>query len=231
MSKGDEKAQRRLQWLLDAPLFVDEALTARLFDAVVRPSYEVQSREVGEVSETARRRLLGGEAEAGYDLGLSFLTGALKLRGQVNAEREKTDTLTTSTMRTEVRVDTAGRRLEEIALVYLSNHPDRIVFIDTDGTATTFDGRTLSIQDLEAAAEDPPRMLAFIDIPATRRSFPWHASAKRDRRRASTKTILPSNGRPRPNARCIQQTTPIRTPDGSIGAPWLIVSPRGSAWK
>jgi hypothetical protein len=165
MRTGDEKAQRRLQWLLDAPLFVDEALTARLFDAVVRPSYEVQSREVGEVSETARRRLLGGEAEAGYDLGLSFLTGALKLRGQVNAERETADTLTTSTTRTEVRVDTAGRRLEEIALVYLSNHPDRIVFIDTDGTATTFEGRTLSIQDLEAAAEHPPRMLAFVDIP------------------------------------------------------------------
>jgi len=84
MTTGDEKAQKRLQWLLDAPLFIDEALTARLFDAVVRPSYEVQSREVGEVSETARRRLLGGEAEAGYDLGLSFLTGALKLRGQIS---------------------------------------------------------------------------------------------------------------------------------------------------
>jgi len=165
MTAGDEKAQKRLQWLLDAPLFIDEALTARLFDAVVRPSYEVQSREVGEVSETARRRLLGGEAEAGYDLGLSFLTGALKLRGQISGERETTDKNTASTKRTEVRVDTAGRRLEEIALVYLSNHPDRIVFIDADGTASTFDGKRLSLQDLEAAAEDPPRMLAFVDIP------------------------------------------------------------------
>ncbi|AEG49604.1 hypothetical protein Sphch_1927 [Sphingobium chlorophenolicum L-1] len=165
MTTGDEKAQKRLQWLLDAPLFIDEALTARLFDAVVRPSYEVQSREVGEVSETARRRLFGGEAEASYDLGLSFLTGALKLRGQVSGERETTDTNTNSTTRTEIRVDTAGRRLEEIVLVYLSNHPDRIVFIDADGSASTFDGRKLSLQDLEAAAEIPPRMLAFVDIP------------------------------------------------------------------
>jgi len=163
--KGDQAAQQRLQWLLDAPLFVDETLTARLFDAVVRPAYEVQSREVGEVSETARRRLLGGEAEAGYDLGLSFLTGALKLRAQVTGEHETTDTTTNSNTRTEVRVDTAGRRLEEIALVYLSDHPDRIVFIEADGTATTFTGRTLTIADLEAAVLDPPRMLAFVDVP------------------------------------------------------------------
>lgn len=164
MTGGDPRAQRRLQWLLDAPLFVDEALTARLFDAVVRPSYEVQSREVGEVSETARRRLLGGEAEGAYDLGLSFLTGALKLRGQVSGERETTKTDATSTTRTEVRVDTAGRRLEEITLVYLTNHPDRIVFVDADGSASTFSGKSLTIENLETAAEEPPRILAFVDI-------------------------------------------------------------------
>jgi hypothetical protein len=39
MKSGDTKAQQRLLWLLDAPLFIDEALTARLFDAVVRPSH------------------------------------------------------------------------------------------------------------------------------------------------------------------------------------------------
>ncbi|MBB4100490.1 hypothetical protein [Sphingomonas kyeonggiensis] len=166
MTTGNSKAQQRLQWLLDAPLFVDEALTARLFDALVRPSYEVQSRQVGEVSEDARRRLLGGEAEASYDLGLSFLTGALKLRGQVSGEHETSIKSTRSTTHTEIRVDTAGRRLEEIALVYLSNHPDRIVFIDTDGTATSFSGDRLTIADLESSAVNPPRMLAFVDIPA-----------------------------------------------------------------
>lgn len=162
---GDSKAQQRLQWLLDAPLFVDETLTARLFDAVVRPSYEVQSREVGEVTDTARRQLLGGEAEAGYNLGLSFLTGALKIRGQISGECETTRAKSKSTKQTEIRVDTAGRRLEEIALVYLSYHPHRIVFIDADGSVVTFSGRQLSIQDLETAADEPPRMLAFVEVP------------------------------------------------------------------
>lgn len=160
----DRKALKRLRWLLDAPQFIDETLIERLFDAVVRPSYEIQSRQVGEISEIARRQLVGGEGEVKFEHGLSFLTGTLKLRGQVSGERETTGTNTTTTSSTEIRVNTAGRRLEEIALVYLTNHPDKIVFIDTCGRATNFQGRRLTIQDLDTVAEEPPRMLAFVEI-------------------------------------------------------------------
>ncbi|KRA84089.1 hypothetical protein [Altererythrobacter sp. Root672] len=163
---GDTEAQQRLLWLLDAPLFVDEALVARLFDAVVRPDYEVQSRQVGHASEDTRRRLFGAELTGGYDLGLSFLTGKLKLEAKGTAEHENAHKVTDSSSLTEVPVDTAGRRLEEIALTYLNNHPERIVFVNTDGTARDFTGRTLAIADLEKAAVAPPRMLAFVNVAA-----------------------------------------------------------------
>ena len=166
MNGGDVHAQQRLLWLLDAPLFVDERLVARLFDAVVRPAYEVQSRQIGHVSEDARKRLFGAELTGGYDLGLSYLIGKLKLEGKGKAEHESSKIETSSSSQTEVPIDTAGRRLEEIALTYLTNHPDRIVFVNTDSTATDFAGRSLTIADLEATASSPPRMLVFVDVPA-----------------------------------------------------------------
>jgi hypothetical protein len=125
--------------LLDAPLFVDEAFVDELFDAAVRPEFEVQSREVGQVSEKAHRTFF--EVGAGYKLGLSFLTGKLGVSAEGSAQREGSDKETTSTKTMETPVVTTGRRLEEIAAVYISEHPERVVFLDTDGTATTFSER------------------------------------------------------------------------------------------
>lgn len=164
MSAPDMRAVHRLQWLLDAPLFVDEALVDRLFDAVVRPEFEVQSREVGQVSERAHRTLFGVEVGAGYKLGLSFLTGKLDLSGKGKFEREGSDKQTSSSKILETPVVTTGRRLEEIAAVYISEHPERVVFLDTDGRVTTFAGETPSLEQLERSAEDPPRMLVFIAV-------------------------------------------------------------------
>src|SRR5690349_4567865 len=66
-------AGTRLSWLLDAPLFIDEPLIERLFDAVVRPEYEVQGRIVGHVSEETRKSLTGVELGAQGGLKLPFL--------------------------------------------------------------------------------------------------------------------------------------------------------------
>jgi hypothetical protein len=158
------RAVHRLQWLLDAPLFVDEALIDKLFDAVVRPEFEVQSREVGQVSERAHRTLFGAEIGAGYKLGLSFLTGKLDVSGKGGAQREGSDKETSSSKISETPVVTTGRRLEEIAAVYISENPERVVFLDTDGTVTTFAGETLSLEQLERSAEDPPRILVFVAV-------------------------------------------------------------------
>lgn len=160
---ADRLALSRLQWLLDAPLFVDEALVARLFDAVVRPEYDVQSRVVGTLNENARRRLSGGEIGGKAGFKLPFL-GHTDAEAKAKHERERKMTTSSSMQVTERAVQTPGRQLEEIAIVYLDSHPDRIVFMDGNGAATTFDGKSLDLQQLEAAASDPPRMLAFVDL-------------------------------------------------------------------
>ncbi len=157
-------AYTRMQWLLDAPLFVDDALVERLFDAVVRPEYDVQSRVVGSLNEEAHKRLTGGEFGAKFEGGISFLTGRLGAEGKAKHERERSDKTGSSLDYTEQRVHTSGRRLEEIAAVYLDAHPGRIAFVDSDGSAKTFDGTNLTTADLWTAAGDPPRMLAFLDL-------------------------------------------------------------------
>jgi len=157
-------AYTRMQWLLDAPLFVDDSLVERMFDAIVRPEYDVQSRVVGTLNQEAHTRLTGGEVGGKYGLGISFLTGKVDVEGKLKHERERSSTTGTTLDVTEQRVRTSGRRLEEIAAVYLNSHPERIVFINPDGTAETFGGSTLATADLWKAAADPPRMLAFLDL-------------------------------------------------------------------
>lgn len=157
-------AVNRLKWLLDAPLFLDEALLTRLFDAVVRPEYEVQSRVVGEVSEETQNRLTGGEVDARYEIGVPFLTGKIEAGAKLTHERERGSTSGHSSDVTEHRVTTPGRRLEELAAVYINSHPDRIVFIKSDGEARTFTDQQLELAALRGAALEAPRMLAFVDL-------------------------------------------------------------------
>lgn len=153
----------RLKWLLDAPLFVDDALVERLFDAVVRPEYELQSRVVGELTEAAHKRLTGVSAGAEAKFHLPFLGGA-KATADANLERESATKAGRTSQIEEHRVHTTGRRLEEIAIVYLDSHPDRIVFMDSGGKATTFEGKELSFEALEKGVSDSPRLLVFLEL-------------------------------------------------------------------
>lgn len=159
----DLRAKQRLQWLLDAPLFADEKLIADFFDAVVRPEFEVQSREVGSSTEAARRRLSGGEATGAFTAGIPFI-GSTNITAKGKHEWERGRKQTESRKLVEVAVNSVGRRLEEIATLYVSKYPERVVFLDSDGTITTFDGRTLRIEELERIADEPPRMLVFLEI-------------------------------------------------------------------
>ena len=159
----DPRAKKRLQWLLDAPLFADEKLIGNFFDAVVRPEFEVQSREVGSSTEDVRRRLTGGEATAGFQMGISFI-GSTNITAKGKHEWERGRKQMESHKLTEVAVNSVGRRLEEIATLYVSKYPERVVFLDGDGTITTFDGRRLSVEELERVADEPPRMLVFVEF-------------------------------------------------------------------
>jgi hypothetical protein len=159
----DQRAISRLKWLLDAPLFVDETLVERQFDALVRPDFELQSREIGSTSEEARRRLTGGEAGVGGKIGIPFLTsGGATIKGK--HERETGSKNSRSEKFTEVPVNSTGRKLEEIAAYYLSEAPERMIFLDSDGLITTFDEKTLTAHELDALAGEAPRALIFLEV-------------------------------------------------------------------
>jgi len=159
----DPRAKRRLQWLLDAPLFADERLIGDFFDAVVRPEFEVQSRELGSSTEDARRRLTGGEASGGFQMGVPFI-GNTNITAKAKREWERGNKRTDSRKLVEVAVNTFGRRLEEIATLYVSKYPERVALLDGDGTITTFDGRSLTVEDLDRLADEPPRILIFMEF-------------------------------------------------------------------
>jgi hypothetical protein len=159
----DPRAKRRLLWLLDAPLFADARLISDFFDAVVRPEFEVQSRELGSSTEVARRRLTGGEASGGFHMGIPFI-GNTNIIATAKHEWERGSKQTDSRKLVEVAVNSVGRRLEEIATLYVSKYPERVAFLDGDGTITTFDGRILTVEELDRIADEPPRMLVFVEL-------------------------------------------------------------------
>ncbi len=159
----DDAARERLSWLLDAPLFIDDHLVDRLFDAVVRPTYEIRTREVGTVTEDARRRLIGGEASGGAKIGIPFV-GKADATLKLKIDRERTSRETESDKVVVAPVVTSGRRLEEIALVALSEYPTRVVFLSSAGAARDFDGRPMTVEEVEREGGLAPRMLTFIDI-------------------------------------------------------------------
>lgn len=162
------QAGTRLSWLLDAPLFIDEPFIERLFDAVVRPEYEVQGRIVGHVSEETRRSLTGVEVGGQGGLKLPFL-GSFEGSTKGKYDRERGTTDTHSEQFSERAVRTAGRQLEEIAAVYVDQHPEKIIFLDTSGSVTNFLGAALTLNDLRQPEEALPRRLVFLDAvpPAT----------------------------------------------------------------
>ncbi|HEY0626131.1 MAG TPA: hypothetical protein VGD10_05300 [Allosphingosinicella sp.] len=161
-------AGTRLSWLLDAPLFIDEPFIERLFDAVVRPEYEVQGRIVGHVSEETRRSLTGVEVGGQGGLKLPFL-GSFEASSKGKHDRERGSAETRSEQLSERAVRTAGRQLEEIAAVYVDQHPEKIIFLDTSGSVTDFLGTALTLSDLRQPDEALPRRLVFLDVlpPAT----------------------------------------------------------------
>lgn len=161
----DVPEARYIAWLLDAPLFIDDALVDRLFDSVVRPTYEIESRKVGQVSEVARKTVLEAAGKAGWESALPFLGGP-KAEVSGGLKRESGSTDRASEDLTLRPVQNAGRKLEELAAVYMSNMPSRLVFVDAaSGRAVTLGGDEMGLDGLERAGRAAPRTLVFVDLP------------------------------------------------------------------
>lgn len=177
-AKGVKRADElgRLWWLIDAPLFVDRPLVDRLHDAVVWP--ELGAQETEKSTHKKIETAIAGQAEAAAsgDLGLpkfiEFLAPKIeanaKLAGQASRQSiEETNDLTKGR-----RIENAGRRLNELALEYLKNYPNRLLFVDAPGGGYSGVSGPIRSEYVELLLQSPPRPLVFLDIKQGSPIFP-----------------------------------------------------------
>lgn len=166
-----EMPLRRLWWLADAPLFIDERLLASFYDAVVRPEFELQGKTIGAISEKTHELLVGGSA--GAEIGLpAFLTTVIpgakanaKLEGKL--ERKTGGSSQSSEQEEWKPVQTAGRKLEELIAVYVANHRfhDRLLFMDCPNSSIqTLAGDSVPFECFAEGADSFPRALVFLEV-------------------------------------------------------------------
>jgi hypothetical protein len=160
---------KRLWWLADAPLFIDESLLANFFDAVVRPEFELQGKTIGAISEKAHELLLGGTG--GAEIGLpAFLTTVLpdaKAKFEGKVERKTSGSSHSSQQEEWKPVQTASRKLEELIAVYVANHHfhDRLLFMDCPNSSIqALSGKTMQFESFAEGSDAFPRALVFLEV-------------------------------------------------------------------
>ena len=163
------EALNHLWWLADAPLFIDDELVRRFFDAIVRPEYE----RGPETFRSSKRRYnaikgqLEGKAKGTLKLPewLEPINVSAQLSAGVRADNRREDEQERSIQL--IPIWTAERQLEELVRYYFLNYPDNLVLVAGDGKGLR--GSTLTIEtlttDLSELATDVPRPLVFLDLP------------------------------------------------------------------
>lgn len=167
-SDGKSKQLGRLWWITDAPLFVDKTLTRRVHDAIVWPEFQnaivekVQSEQVKKSFEGA----IGGEGGVEFKLPefLDWLGPKLKASATLSGgvTRESNDELS-ETLRGEV-VENTERKTYEIVLAYMSDFPERLLFVDVPGGHFSNVNGPINTDKVEQMLDSPPRPLVFVNI-------------------------------------------------------------------
>ncbi|HEY3776827.1 MAG TPA: hypothetical protein VGL35_02085 [Rhizomicrobium sp.] len=167
LDQGERLRQlESLFWLADAPLFIDEELVERFFDAIVRPKFE-HVDETQQVENETETKILGHLGLTGT-IGLHLPAWLKPIKAEVEAKgggsAERTTRNNTSSISQLKPIWNSERQLEELARHYLAHHRDRLIAADRPMDST---GRTVSRKWYDAPAEyftKPPRALAFLDI-------------------------------------------------------------------
>lgn len=154
---------RDLLWLADAPLFIDEDLVYRFYDAVVRPPSEEGTTTLEITEETAKK--LEGRFNFEGSVSPSNLLKSLSsflpfIDMQVKAEGEakgEVDTSKGKSTKVELHtIKTPQRQLVSLVLHYLINQPDRL-FLVADPKEEDWHS--------PEAIRNVPRALVFLDLP------------------------------------------------------------------
>lgn len=159
-----------LSWISDAPLFIDDDLVGRFFDAIVRPAFEHESVTEEESKQRSTAFKAAAEAAAKAELkaaswipdwlfplkGELTLTGGLEGGGELGSSSSRISQLKP--------IWNAERQLEELTRHYFQFHPGRMLVgerpFDDHGVPkdwSLFGAETTFFTEV-------PRALAFIDL-------------------------------------------------------------------
>jgi hypothetical protein len=152
-----------LLWLADAPLFIDEKLVDRFYDAIVQPQGEQMSTTL-EVSEEKTNKL-SATLELGVKVSPSSLLTSLshflpflsvEAHGDATGSAEHGSAKTQSRSIELHTIKTPQRQLVNLALHYLINQPERM-YLKGDPADTSW----REPQFIAAV----PRAIVFLDLP------------------------------------------------------------------
>ncbi|MFI8775106.1 hypothetical protein ACIGKQ_23510 [Gordonia sp. NPDC062954] len=145
-------------WLLDAPLFVDDALIRSLYYAVALPEYEQESLTIAAEDIKTKTWSVGGKAETEASFGgiASFLA-SLKASVGIEASRGGTAEEKNASTIELVPVDSSERRLLNLAVHYSANLEER--------TWNVFGLKDFSWITDAARVASQGKPLIFLDVP------------------------------------------------------------------
>lgn len=160
-----KKLPNELQWLLDAPLFIDSVQVEAFYDAVLRPDYEGDTLVLRDSVST----------EAAFESGLKVGAGIPWFgKGEVDLSATLGRTRGHEREGTVHVVSNAYRHLLALAMHYAGSKPDRLVLAhpqDPDRSVKAANGDTVDLTD-PSFATTTPRALIFLDLPAKTKFIP-----------------------------------------------------------
>lgn len=165
-----ERRQRelgKLWWLIDAPLFIDRDLVARIHDAIVRPKTVRQKAEEMKFDKLLTNLKAEGNLEAKADFKLPVLDWIgpkLEATGKVGGDFEREAEQQTRSTQIVSFIHNSERKLNELVGMYLDQFPERILFKDVPGGQYVNYQGFLTESDVEKLLNSPPRPLVFLNI-------------------------------------------------------------------
>jgi hypothetical protein len=146
-------------WLLDAPLFIDDQLITSLYYAVALPEFEEEYVTISTTQVKTSKWSAGGAVEAEAGTGpIAHLLASLKIKAKVQADRGgETQQGTDDTIRL-VPVKAPERRLLNLAVHYVANLENRV------WNVWGLDDDTWINEALATVGEAKP--LVFLDVPS-----------------------------------------------------------------
>jgi hypothetical protein len=161
----DSTLPEAMQWVKDAPLFIDEENLSRFYDAVVRPAFKEHTPFKLKISDEKKKDL---EAKLGFKGKTASWVSMLGIDLEASGEGRRSWGSSNKSERemTFEPISTPQRQLVQLIAFYLINQPDRLLLGGIDAPLKwQASGASLAV----------PRALVFIDFPPKTKIIPMAA--------------------------------------------------------